>query len=67
MNLGIGIDTGGTFTDSVIIDIDSGHVVSKAKALTTKQDLKIGVEDSLEGLDNLPSQAISASTMQSMR
>jgi len=51
LSLGIGIDTGGTFTDSVIVEIDSGRVISKAKALTTKQDLKIGVKNSLDGLD----------------
>lgn len=51
MNLGIGIDTGGTFTDSVIVDLDSGCILSKAKALTTKRDLKVGVEESINGLD----------------
>lgn len=51
MPLGIGIDTGGTFTDSAIVDLDSGRVLSKAKALTTKQDLEIGIGESLDSLD----------------
>jgi len=52
MKYGIGIDTGGTFTDSVIVDLDSRSVVSKAKALTTKQDLKIGISNSIASLDS---------------
>jgi len=51
MQLAIGIDTGGTFTDGVIVDLDSGKVVCKAKALTTRQDLKIGISQAFEGLD----------------
>lgn len=51
MNLGIGIDTGGTFTDSAIVDLESGLVISKAKALTTRHDLRIGIESSLSLLD----------------
>jgi N-methylhydantoinase A/oxoprolinase/acetone carboxylase beta subunit len=48
---GIGIDTGGTFTDSVIVDFESQRLVAKAKALTTRQDLKIGIQNSLSALD----------------
>jgi N-methylhydantoinase A/oxoprolinase/acetone carboxylase beta subunit len=51
MDLGVGIDTGGTFTDSAIVDLDSGRVLSKAKALTTRQDLRIGIADSLSLLN----------------
>jgi N-methylhydantoinase A/oxoprolinase/acetone carboxylase beta subunit len=51
MHLGLGIDTGGTCTDSVIVDLATGQVLSKAKAPTTREDLKIGVERSLKGLD----------------
>lgn len=52
MKYGIGIDTGGTFTDSVIVDLSERRLVSKAKALTTKQDLRIGIKNSLAALDN---------------
>jgi N-methylhydantoinase A/oxoprolinase/acetone carboxylase beta subunit len=51
MKYGIGIDTGGTFTDSVIVDFESCRLVSKAKTLTTKHDLSIGLENSFSALD----------------
>ena len=51
MGLGLGIDTGGTYTDSVIVALDSGRVLSKAKALTTRQDLVAGIESSIGQLD----------------
>jgi N-methylhydantoinase A/oxoprolinase/acetone carboxylase beta subunit len=51
MRYGIGIDTGGTFTDSVIVDFVAHRIVSKSKALTTRQDLRIGILNSLSGLD----------------
>ena len=50
MKLGLGIDTGGTYTDSVIMDLDGGKVIRKAKALTTREDLAIGIRNSLEML-----------------
>jgi N-methylhydantoinase A/oxoprolinase/acetone carboxylase beta subunit len=51
MDLGIGIDTGGTFTDGVIIDLASGQVLAKAKATTTRHDLRQGIGNALQGLD----------------
>ena len=51
MSLGLGIDTGGTYTDSAIVELDSGRVLSKAKALTTSGDLLAGVTASLGKLD----------------
>jgi len=38
----LGIDTGGTYTDAVLWSQTSG-VVSKAKALTTRHDLSVGI------------------------
>ena len=52
---GIGIDTGGTFTDAVIYDFDGARIVAAAKALTTKEDLSKGI---LEALDGLPTEKI---------
>lgn len=52
MNLGLGIDTGGTYTDSVIIDLDTKEILCKAKALTTREDLAIGIADSVDALDS---------------
>ncbi|NLZ89924.1 MAG: hydantoinase/oxoprolinase family protein, partial [Clostridiales bacterium] len=51
MRIGIGIDTGGTYTDAVVYDFDAGEVIAAAKALTTREDLSIGI---LEALDKLP-------------
>lgn len=53
MDLGLGIDTGGTYTDSVIIDFGSGKVIAKAKALTTRQDLSIGIANSIDNLGEI--------------
>ena len=38
----IGIDTGGTYTDAVLFDEQRG-VLAKAKALTTRADLAVGI------------------------
>lgn len=46
----LGIDTGGTYTDSVIIDSESGCVIAKAKAFTTHEDLSIGINNSISSL-----------------
>jgi len=48
----LGIDTGGTYTDAVLIDAarqDRGAeaVIAKAKALTTPADLSIGIAEAL--------------------
>jgi N-methylhydantoinase A/oxoprolinase/acetone carboxylase beta subunit len=51
MKLGLGIDTGGTYTDSVILDMGTGNVLSKAKAPTTREDLSEGISNSLSQLD----------------
>ncbi len=45
--IGLGIDTGGTYTDSALVDLDSGQVLEKAKALTTRNDLTIGIANSI--------------------
>jgi N-methylhydantoinase A/oxoprolinase/acetone carboxylase beta subunit len=43
----IGIDTGGTYTDAVIVEMRERKVVASAKALTTRGDLSIGVSEAL--------------------
>lgn len=47
----IGIDTGGTFTDGVLLHYESRKVISAAKSLTTREDLKIGVIKVLKKLN----------------
>jgi len=58
MNLGLGVDTGGTYTDSAIIDFQTGQVLTKAKALTTRQDLSIGIANSIDNLGGIDTQHI---------
>ena len=48
VNLGLGIDTGGTFTDAVIMDLDTKEVLVKAKSPTTYQDLSIGIMGAID-------------------
>lgn len=51
MRLGIGIDTGGTYTDAVIYDFESSTVICTSKALTTRDNLETGIEEALDALD----------------
>lgn len=51
MALILGIDTGGTYTDGVIIDSLSKEILCKAKAMTTKENLIIGIKNCLENLN----------------
>jgi N-methylhydantoinase A/oxoprolinase/acetone carboxylase beta subunit len=50
MNLGLGIDTGGTYTDAVIMDLAKGRIIDSCKSLTTYPDLVKGIECTLRGL-----------------
>lgn len=47
----LGLDTGGTYTDGVLIDVETERVVAKSKAFTTKCDLKIGLGKCIDGLE----------------
>lgn len=51
MRLGLGIDTGGTYTDAVIMDMDTGEVLDKAKSMTTRDDLSIGIRGAIDALN----------------
>ena len=50
MRIGIGIDTGGTYTDAVMYDFDAHQIVCSVKAQTTKEDLSVGIGNALDGL-----------------
>ena len=39
----LGVDTGGTYTDAVIVDEAADLVIGKAKSLTTRADLALGI------------------------
>lgn len=54
----IGIDTGGTCTDAVIYDLETDAILAAGKALTTKENLEIGIANALDQLpQNLLMQA----------
>ncbi len=55
MKIGIGIDTGGTCTDAVAYDFESETLLAKGKALTTRENLSIGIG---KALDMLPPELI---------
>ncbi len=47
MKVSLGIDTGGTYTDAVLFDEEHG-VLAKAKSLTTRHDLAIGIAGAVD-------------------
>ena len=51
MKIGLGMDTGGTYTDAVIMDLESGEILDKAKSMTTREDLCIGIRNAIGSLD----------------
>ncbi|QYX57279.1 hydantoinase/oxoprolinase family protein [Roseovarius sp. SCSIO 43702] len=49
MALLLGVDTGGTYTDAVLVR-DEETVVASAKALTTRHDLALGIGEAVEAV-----------------
>ena len=62
MSLRLGIDTGGTFTDAVLVD-DNRQIINAEKSLTTRFDLSLGIGDVI---DKLPASALADITMISL-
>ena len=64
----LGVDTGGTYTDAVIIDAAGDRVLASAKALTSRPDLAIGVGAAIDtviadaGIDGAAIAMVSLST-----
>lgn len=60
MTIALGIDTGGTYTDAVLVNQVSGKVLVSAKALTTHHDLSLGIGRAVaavfDGQDTSPAQ-----------
>ena len=46
----LGIDTGGTYTDAAMVDHETGSVLAGAKALTTRHNLAIGIEQAVSAV-----------------
>ena len=51
VKIGLGIDAGGTYTDTVIYDLENNSTLFKSKSLTTKWDFAIGINKALKKLD----------------
>ncbi|MCB9442909.1 MAG: hypothetical protein H6669_01625 [Ardenticatenaceae bacterium] len=49
-NLVLGIDTGGTYTDGILLEYETRRVLAAHKSLTTKRDFAIGIENVIEGI-----------------
>jgi N-methylhydantoinase A/oxoprolinase/acetone carboxylase beta subunit len=60
MKIGIGIDTGGTCTDAVAYDFEAGTLLAKGKALTTRENLSVGIG---QALDMLPPEYIKEASL----
>jgi N-methylhydantoinase A/oxoprolinase/acetone carboxylase beta subunit len=50
MSFLLGVDTGGTYTDAVLMDEAATRVIAKAKALTTRPDLARGVGAAIDAV-----------------
>ena len=44
----LGVDTGGTYTDAVILDEGENRILGKAKALTSRHDLAVGIGQAVD-------------------
>ncbi len=63
MPIALGIDTGGTYTDAVLVDNQTGEIFSTAKSLTTRHDLSIGVEQAIVSVLKDRQKSFSAQTI----
>ncbi|MDQ2065972.1 hydantoinase/oxoprolinase family protein [Xinfangfangia sp. CPCC 101601] len=45
----LGVDTGGTYTDAVVLDDVSNVILGKAKSLTSRHDLSVGIGGAVDG------------------
>lgn len=59
----LGIDTGGTYTDSVLIDTQQKQILAKSKTLTTYENLSTCIEESLDKLGNISNYQISRAVL----
>ncbi|MEJ2446426.1 MAG: hydantoinase/oxoprolinase family protein [Anaerolineales bacterium] len=50
-SLVLGIDTGGTYTDGVLLEYNSHRIIAAQKSLTTKRDFAIGIENVIKEIE----------------
>ena len=60
MNVILGMDTGGTYTDGVLFDKDKKDIIAKTKALTTRDDFCVCIGNCL---DALPDEELSKASL----
>ena len=58
MQMALGIDTGGTYTDGALIDLLTQKVIVKGKARTTRENLSLGINNLIEKLKDVPFEKI---------
>lgn len=46
----LGVDTGGTYTDAILLDDATDHILASAKALTSRPDLSVGVGQAIDAV-----------------
>ena len=63
LKIGIGVDTGGTCTDAVAVDLNTQTLLAKGKTFTTREDLSIGIG---KALDMLPQKLIEQAVIVSL-
>ena len=63
MTIALGIDTGGTYTDAVLVNNQTAEILSSAKSLTTRHDLSIGVQKAIQAVLENGQNAFSAETV----
>jgi len=50
-SLVLGIDTGGTYTDGVLLEYNTHRIIAAHKSLTTKRDFSIGIENVIKEIE----------------
>ncbi len=54
MTIALGIDTGGTYTDAVLLNYETGQILTSSKALTTRHDLSLGIRAAMDSAFQQP-------------
>jgi N-methylhydantoinase A/oxoprolinase/acetone carboxylase beta subunit len=63
VTIALGIDTGGTYTDAVLVNNQTAEILSSAKSLTTRHDLSIGVQKAIQAVLEKGQNAFTAETV----
>ena len=50
MSIFLGVDTGGTYTDAILLDDTAQRLIASAKALTSRPDLSLGIGGAIDAV-----------------